>query len=131
MWHDVSMSHSILFVEDDGLLQRSVVRALLEFDFDVVPASSAEEGLALVKQRTFHTVVTDYFMPPGPSGIWLLENVMHLAPETRRILISGHQVTHAQNLLRMGVVQNFFKKPISVSDIVEQLRNLSSSDSLT
>ena len=59
---------AILLVEDDLSIRRSLKAVLKELHFDVGEASSGEEALITLRQRTFDVVLMDLNMPG--MGAW-------------------------------------------------------------
>ena len=115
------MPKHILFVDDDPFLRRSIKRSLRKFDVRVTGVGDARDALKALESSDFTAVVTDYYMPPGPTGIWLLENVMHQHPDVRRVLFSGYEVPHERDLLRIGMVHSFLRKPLQAEALSEAL----------
>lgn len=113
------MALRILLVDDEDHVLRSVRRALVQKGAEVETASQARDALDMVTAGRYDAVVTDQYLPPGPTGIWLLENVLHKAPDVARVLFSGQKVPHAQELVRIGVVHAFLRKPLEAAKILE------------
>ena len=109
----------ILVVDDEVHVLRSLARALRFKGAEVLTAADAREALDLLAEHEVQAVVTDHFLPPGPTGIWLLENVMHRHPSVRRVLFSGKPVPHAKELVKMGVVHGFLRKPVTASEVLK------------
>lgn len=76
----------VLIVDDETSVVVTM-KALLEFDFEVVACSSAEQALTLLEQEPFDVLCTDHSMP-GMTGLELIEAV-----EERRILLGVVLVT--------------------------------------
>ncbi len=78
----------ILLVDDNrnGLSARKAV--LEEIGYVTTTASSAEQALALVSEREFDLVVTDFRMP-GMDGAELIRRIRAAHPRMRFILLSG------------------------------------------
>ena len=111
------MGLKLLLVDDEGAVLRALSRGLVSQDAEVVEAQQARDALELLDD-TFHAVITDQYLPPGPSGIWLLENVMHERPDLPRILFSGQRVPHAEELVQIGLVHRFLRKPVRAHDVL-------------
>ena len=109
----------VLLVDDDDQVLRSMRRNLEKRGTSVSTAAQAREALDRVVGGSFDAVVTDQYLPPGPTGIWLLENVLHQAPDVARILFSGQKVPHARELVRIGVVHAFLRKPLEPARLIE------------
>lgn len=108
----------ILVVDDEVHVLRSLARALRFKGAEVLTAADAREALELLGEHEVQAVVTDHFLPPGPTGVWLLENVMHQYPHVRRVLFSGKPVPHAKELVKIGVVHGFLRKPVTASEVL-------------
>ena len=66
-----SNSYSILIVDDEPLIRKSLYEILKISGFDAHTASSAEEAIGLFSQKTFDIVITDMKLPKL-SGLDLL-----------------------------------------------------------
>ena len=80
---------TILLVDDDDSLRRVVDYSLREDGFIVVAASSGEEALQVVDERSIDLVLSDVRMP-GMDGMHLLERVKALKPELPVVLLTAH-----------------------------------------
>lgn len=92
--------YAVLFVEDDPLVQQVVVPALQAAGFEVVPAASVEEALALAAQRRIDAVFTDIVMPGGSDGMDLAMELKRRFPAMPVILATGYtqDLPHAPGL---------------------------------
>ena len=104
----------ILCVDDEA----HVVQALLlhlRKDYDVSTALSGDEALELLKQMGGAAVVISDMRMPGMNGAMLLSNVMHLYPDTSRIMLTGETGRDAEvsavNAVSHGHVLQFLTKP--------------------
>jgi response regulator RpfG family c-di-GMP phosphodiesterase len=104
------MSVTILFVDDepDAL---SGYRRVLRGQFAVDTAVGPHEGLAMIQKRPYGVVVADMCMP-GMDGIQFLSRVRELAPESIRIMLTGHADTStAIDAVNRGSIFRFLTKP--------------------
>lgn len=105
---------TLLIVEDDPGLQ-SQLRWSFE-DFDVVVAEDRESALAQLRRHEPPVVTLDLGLPPDPGGVSqgfaVLEEILSLAPETKIIVVTGHNdKTNAVRAIGMGAY-DFYEKPI-------------------
>src|SRR2546428_390748 len=85
----------VLCIDDDaGML--ALYRALAKtqrfaaHQFRLETAANAAQGLAAVAERgPFAVVLTDMRMP-GTNGLQFLSSVRQIAPDTVRVMITGH-----------------------------------------
>ncbi len=119
-------THSILIVDDDEHVLKSLVRLLRSEDYRISCYNDPEEALNRCRTDSFDLVLSDQRMP-RMTGTEFLLKLSELHPETRRILISGYSdfscVTDAFNA---GVIHKFVVKPwnnIQLRELVsEQLK---------
>lgn len=62
---------NLLYVEDNRDLRESLSAALTGEGYRVAVADSAGEGLARLRERRFHLVISDYALPDH-TGAWML-----------------------------------------------------------
>ncbi|MDE2031102.1 MAG: response regulator [Patescibacteria group bacterium] len=66
--------HKILVIEDDGFLQGLEVRKLKEHNYDVVVASTGEEGMEKINEPGISLILLDLTLPKF-DGFEILEKV--------------------------------------------------------
>ena len=81
-------SISVLLVDDETLLLRSLGRTLSELGFGIETADCADKALGIMKQTRIDVVVCDQKMP-GPSGLELLSQLKHSYPHLIMMMLSG------------------------------------------
>src|SRR5262245_51537060 len=99
---------ALLLVDDEQPLLRSLARWLRE-RFEVVCATSGEEGLLRLGDRPFAAVVSDQRMR-GMQGTEFLQKVSERWPETLRVLMTGYgDLEAASRALLDGRVSVYLK----------------------
>ena len=102
---------SILFVDDELPVLKSLKRLALDESWSVFCANSAEEGLAVLQQQPVNVVVSDMRMP-GMDGAEFLTRVRNEQPDTERILITGYADVHAlEKVVNEAKIFNYISKP--------------------
>jgi len=114
----------LLVVEDDLGLQ-SQLKWSFE-DFDVAVAEDRDEALARLRRLEPAVVTLDLGLPPDPGGVsegfGLLEEILRLAPDTKVIVVTGHNDrTNAMRAVAMGAY-DFYEKPIDPDLLVITIR---------
>ncbi len=104
----------LLIVEDDRGLQ-SQLKWSFE-DFEVAVAEDREGAIAHLRRLEPPVVTLDLGLPPDPGGVTqgfaLLEEILALAPDTKVIVVTGHNDrTNAMRAIAMGAY-DFYEKPI-------------------
>ena len=104
----------LLIVEDDPGLQSQLKWSFA--DFDVVVAEDRDSALAHLRRLEPAVMTLDLGLPPDPGGVSegfaVLEEVLSLAPDTKVIVVTGHNDrTNAMRAIAMGAY-DFYEKPI-------------------
>ena len=118
------MTATILLVDDEKNIRRTLTMVLTGAGFDTQEADSAEEGLKLLETTEIDLVILDVRLP-GMGGIEALEKI-RANPNTERLpvlMISGHaSVAEAVNAVHLGAT-DFFEKPLDRDRVVVSVRN--------
>ncbi len=102
---------TILFVDDEVRLLRSLEQAMLDEPYDTLFAESGAEALKLLEENEVHVIVTDMRMPEM-SGLALLKIVKEKYPHIVRLVLSGYtQVTTLLTAINQGEIFRFITKP--------------------
>ena len=105
---------TLLVVEDDPGLQ-SQLRWSFE-DFEVAIAEDRDSARAHLRRHEPPVGTLDLGLPPDPGGVTqgfsLLEEILSLVPDTKVIVVTGHNdKTNAVRAIGMGAY-DFYEKPI-------------------
>lgn len=107
--HTVSLT--ILVVDDDDDVLRSISNFLEARGHEVLRATRGERGLDLVRARRVDIVITDVRMP-DMDGYEVLKRVRSLQPGIEVIVVTGYgEVQHAVRAMKEGAF-DFFTKPV-------------------
>ena len=105
-------ANTILVVDDERNIRRSLEMILEGEGYKVTCASSGEEAIDLLKETDFQAALLDIFMP-GINGIDALQQMKETHPDLAVIVISGHgTVQDAVRATRFGAY-DFLEKPLS------------------
>ena len=113
---------SILLVDDEVRVLESLKR-LLEDDFDVHTAHSADEAMGVLADEWIQVVISDQRMP-GMSGIAFLQEVRERWPEVIRIIISGY--TDSEDTIKAvndAGIHQYITKPWDPDNLVFTVHN--------
>jgi CheY-like chemotaxis protein len=101
----------VLCVDDESHVVQSILLHLRK-EYEVSTALSGEEALKLLKRMGGAAVVISDMRMPGMNGATLLNNVMHLYPDTSRILLTGETGRDAAvSAVNHGHIFQFLTKP--------------------
>jgi len=102
---------TILFVDDEVRLLRSIERGLIDQPYHLLFAETGEQALRMLAEREVHVLVTDMRMPEM-TGLELLKVVKERYPHIVRIVLSGYtQVSMLLAAINQGEIFRFITKP--------------------
>ena len=105
-------ANTVLVVDDERNIRRSLEMILEGEGYKVTCAESGEEALDALKETNFQAALLDIFMP-GINGIDALKQMKESRPDLAVIVISGHgTVQDAVRATRFGAY-DFLEKPLS------------------
>lgn len=108
------MSLAILCVDDEPRVLESLENHLA-LEWDVVTATSGEEGLRILASRPVAVVMSDMRMP-GMNGATFLAHVRSRFPDVTRLLLTGHADLHeAASAINDGNIFRLLLKPCTTS----------------
>lgn len=112
---------SILFVDDETAVLKSLTRELQEEDFAVTAVSSGGDAINAFREAQYDLVITDLMMP-GIDGFGVLKAVKKLAPLNSVIILTGYgDMRSAIDALRLGA-DDFLLKPCDSEELVFRIR---------
>ncbi len=105
------MSESVLLVDDEPAVSRSLSRLLRKDKYEIFIANNAQEALQLLSQHSVNIVVSDQRMPVM-SGSELLTEIKKRYPDIIGIIISGYSDFNAvREGINHGEIYKFLSKP--------------------
>jgi type II secretory ATPase GspE/PulE/Tfp pilus assembly ATPase PilB-like protein/DNA-binding response OmpR family regulator len=109
--------YRLLIVDDERGVLNALTRVFRQENYEIVTATSGEEGLQRLAEATTHLVISD-FMMPGMSGAQFLRAVRDRSRDTIRIMLTGHADTDAvMGAINEGAVYKFILKPWDDNDL--------------
>ena len=112
---------SVLLVDDQRALRRSLALMLDAKGFRTEQAASGEEALAKTGTQPFDVIVTDMRMD-GMSGIDLLRALRARGSNTPVVLITAYgSIESAVEAMRLGAF-DYITKPFDEAEMVEKIR---------
>ena len=101
----------ILFVDDEPRVLHSLQRALMGYDIHIITATSADDGLNLLKKNSVNVVVSDNYMPEM-DGITFLERVRDIDPDITRVMLTGQaSLENVMEAINRSKIYEFLTKP--------------------
>lgn len=119
---DISEKISVLYV-DDELNNLNSFKAAFRRDFNVLIATSGQEGLKILEENTIHVIITDQRMP-GMTGVDFLIEVLKKFSDPIRILLTGYTDVNAViDAVNKGHIYYYINKPWDEDQMKIVIRN--------
>lgn len=116
------MFPSILIVDDEPSILKSLSDLLYDEGFDVTTASNGYEALKIVETEFPDLVLLDIWMP-GIDGIETLKEIKKDNPRTQVIIITGHgTIETAVKATKFGAY-DLIEKPLSIDKVIVAINN--------
>ena len=107
----VEKKRTVLFVDDDEMVLRSLERGLLDESYNKLFTKSCKEALEILKREEVHVIVTDMCMPEM-TGLELLRTIRKEYPNVIGMVLSGYeQDTELQTAVDQGEIFKLIPKP--------------------
>ncbi len=110
-----------VLIVDDEILNLTSIAGLLEDDYVIHIASSADDALTLladpVRAAGIHIILCDQRMP-GMSGVQLLARTRAFRPDAKRLLITGYTDVEAiVEAINEAAIYKYLRKPIDGQEL--------------
>jgi signal transduction histidine kinase len=113
--------HCLLVVDDEPEVVHSL-QDLLRFDYRVLGATRAADGLKLAAHEPVHIVMSDQRMPEM-SGVEFLRRMRENHPDVVRLLFTGYaDIKAVIDAINQGHVFRYIMKPWDVDELQSVLR---------
>ncbi len=121
-WSERLRSLSVLFVDDESNVLRSIARVLRHEPYRIITASSASEGLEILNSQPVQMIVSDQRMPKI-TGIEFLEKAREISPDTIRLMLTGYSdLKTAEEAINKVEIYRFLSKPWNDEDLKATIR---------
>jgi FixJ family two-component response regulator len=111
---------TILVVDDDANVAKSVKRLLLEYNFTALTASTSQQALeTLNNEHNISVVIADQRMPLM-NGVDLFEEMQKTHPCVKRILLTGYtEIEALRQAVNLGGIFKLLLKPWEDKELIE------------
>lgn len=111
----------ILVVDDEAMNRDLLQQILVRAGYEVSTAADGETALAMLRQGTFHIVLTDMRMP-GMDGLAVIREMKTLAPSTIGIVHTAYSsVATAVEAMKAGAY-DYVTKPVRRDELLVVLQ---------
>jgi len=111
------MRKSILIVDDEESIRKSLGAILTDEGYEVLLAESGEQALKILDEESATLVLLDIWLP-GMDGIEVLKRIKTDYPNVMVIMMSGHgTIETAVKATKLGAF-DFIEKPLSLEKVI-------------
>jgi two-component system nitrogen regulation response regulator NtrX len=116
------MNETILVVDDEESICKSLKAILSDEGYQVLVAGSGEEAVKIVEEEMPQLVLLDVWLP-GMDGLDTLKAIKKINPQILVIVMSGHgTIETAVKATKFGAF-DFIEKPLSLDKIIILVNN--------
>ena len=116
------MARTILIVDDEESILRSLEGILSDEGFEVINAKSGAEAMEKIQEELPDLVLLDIWMP-GKDGIETLADIKESYPSLQVVMMSGHgTIETAVKATKVGAY-DFIEKPLSLEKLLLSVNN--------
>ena len=122
------MPKSVLIVDDEILLCRTLANAIRDAGHQAVTANSAEAATRfLFPSHGFDVVVLDHRLP-DQTGLELLERMREEGQATPTVLMTAYETASMRSRAFELAVAGFFRKPFNLGELLECIERVTVTD---
>ena len=115
---------SVLFVDDEKKILRSLKRSFFRESFKTFFASGGNDAIEIIRKNEIDIIVTDVRMP-DMTGLELLKIIKNRYPFIHRVILSGFvEEQSVINALNSGLATTYFAKPWDDKVLKEKILHL-------
>jgi CheY-like chemotaxis protein len=113
---------TILIIDDDQTTRAMIGVAVEELGHQPTYAHDGDEGVEMVKAKSYDVVFMDLAMP-NKNGLVAIQEIMAEYPATKIVAVSGVDPEMLERALEYGAIKTLMKpiQPAQVQEIVEDL----------
>jgi response regulator RpfG family c-di-GMP phosphodiesterase len=123
---ELKYKHTIMVVDDEVPITKSLNRLLRKEGFGVIEANSGADALELLRklEKPISGIISDQRMP-NMSGSQLMQKAKKIVPDAFRILLTGYADINAIiEALNIGEIHKYITKPWNDAELVVQIREI-------
>lgn len=118
------MAKSVLIVDDEKLLVRTLSNALKEAGYRIAVAGSAEQAEKHVfGEPPFDLILLDNRLPKE-SGVDVVKRVRDRAVRSKVILMTAYETPDVKAEAKRLKVERYMKKPFDLTALLEEIHGL-------
>lgn len=111
----------VLYVDDEPI-NIMLFENLFRKKYNVISASSGEEGMHILAENSDVRVVVSDMNMPGMTGLEFVYKAKKVYAKIHFFILTGYEVTsEITSAIEAGVILKYFKKPFNTKEIDESI----------
>ncbi len=114
----------ILYAEDDTMMQKFVVHALVRLGYEVTTVDDGKEALESVESEEFDLIILDLFMPKksGFEVVEIIRDELHI--DTPILILSRSHLDEAIQKAYTAGANDFIVKPFDPEELIVKITKM-------
>ena len=122
---DQPSAKTILVIDDEETSIKIVEHTLKEAGYNVLTATSGEDGLRIARENNPEVIITDVLMPSMDGFMLLKELKNHEKTKDTVILVLTARENVGDTFQRLGT-DSFLTKPVDPEQLISEIKKLTS-----
>ena len=115
------MALTVLIVDDEKEFLNIIAERIAARGMDVSTASSAEDALNMIEEKSYDVVIMD-FMMPGLDGFKALKLMKTRQPEVQILLLTGNVLDEQRMEAKALGALDVIEKPPDLKDLIQKIK---------
>jgi CheY-like chemotaxis protein len=115
--------NSILIVDDDLGMLKTLEYIFTELGYDVVAVGDGVKAVERLKERTFDLALADLRMP-DMNGVEVLREIKRIAPDTTTLMMTAYTMHELVEEAKKEGAKTIFTKPLDLDYVISYTENL-------
>jgi DNA-binding NtrC family response regulator len=120
----VKKDFTILVIDDEAQLRKSLTEQLQEEGYTVYAASDSNQALSFLNSTTILLIILDLKLPVGMSGHEILKYVKTFYPKVKVLVLTGYANLKEGRAAKQEGADEFLSKPYNVEDLLQMVEAL-------
>ena len=109
---------TVLFVDDEPEICKSLARALREYGYETESTTDPHQAIEMVERSDYDLAVVDLVMPQM-EGIDLVKRLLRVDPRIRCLILTAYGAVESCNRAYQAGIVRYLQKPVSVKVLNE------------
>lgn len=115
---------TVLCVDDEKFILTMLQRLLTMEGYQVLTASSPQEGIRLAHEHSIDLIISDYQMPEM-TGVEMFKEILKFNPNCPKVVLTGQaNEKDLENALNEKLITHWWHKPINPKTFKNEVLNL-------